>query len=303
MMNQRGWVLWVFLAVACGGKSRADGSSTSGAGDTGAGAGNASGGAPSTDSSGAGNAGAGNASAGNAGSCPDNSSEPVEGAACPAPGMSCPGYGALSCPLTAVCSAESKWRINCPSTMMFGPCSCPHHDYGRAPNEHRRAAIGCSHTRAASITTPGANCLTLDGGSTCPNSECSQDSDCVNSALGDNGRCVQRGPLPGSTCSYDTCFADSACAAGSVCQCREPSDSVDANYCTTPSTCRIDADCGDSGYCSPSQSHEWCGTFYACHTPNDECLNDSDCGTGMRCDFDTNARHWVCGNLCGPVPL
>jgi len=279
-MNKRSLVLWVFLAVACGGKSRGDDTSSSSAGQAGA--------------------VAGNAGAGNAESCPDNlpSSEPSEGAACPTPGLSCPGYGSLSCPLTAVCSADSKWQINCPSTMAFGACSCPHHDYGRAPDAHRATANGCSHTRAAGISRPGGACPTSDGG--CPG-ECSQDSDCVNAELGANGRCVQ-GVGGTLACSYDECFADTACAKGSACQCREPSGSVDANYCTTPSTCRVDADCGANGYCSPSQSHEWCGTFYACHTPSDECVNDSDCGADTHCDFDMSVKHWVCGNLCGGRP-
>lgn len=140
-----------------------------------------------------------------------------------------------------------------------------------------------------------------DGGEMCP-SECRQDSDCMNDALGENGRCVGRGAVNGFRCSYDTCFADSTCAEGSACQCRESSDSVDSNYCTKPSDCRVDADCGENGYCSPSQSHEWCGTFYACHTPNDECVNDSDCGTNTYCDFDTTVNHWVCGGLCGLPP-
>ena len=99
-MNKRSWVLWVFLAVACGGKSRGDGTSSSSTGQAGA--------------------VAGNAGAGNAESCPDNlpSSEPSEGAACPTPGLSCAGYGSLSCPLTAVCSrtrsgkstVRRRWR-------------------------------------------------------------------------------------------------------------------------------------------------------------------------------------------------
>jgi len=283
------WILSVFLAVACGGKSRGDGSSTSRGGGTATVAGSSSGGAASTS-----NAGTGNASAGNGGSCPHSKPAPDEGSACPTPGLSCPGYGTLSCPLTAVCGLDSKWQINCPSTMIFGPCSCPHHDFGRVPNEHRATASSCSHARA-----PG---LEAADGSTLPNSECSKDADCMNAALGDNGRCVQSSPVPGHVCSYDACFEDSACANGSVCQCRQPTDGVAANYCTPTSNCRIDADCGDNGYCSPSQSHEWCGTFYACHTPNDECLNDNDCGTNLHCDFDDNAKHWVCANLCGPVP-
>ena len=115
-MNHRGWVLWLFLMTACGGRSRADGSSSSSAAQAGA--------------AGAGNAGASDAGAGGAPGCPDNlaSTEPTEGAVCAVPGMSCQGYGTLSCPLTAVCSADSKWQIHCPSTMAFGPCSCPHAD-------------------------------------------------------------------------------------------------------------------------------------------------------------------------------
>ena len=179
--------------------------------------------------------------------------------------------------------------------MLFGgSCSCEHPEGGGPPNEHRAMAIGCSHTRAASLTTPS--------GEPNPIGDCNQDSECVNGALGDNGRCVQLGPIPGYSCIYDTCFTDSACAKGSVCQCREPPGSVEANYCTTPSNCRIDADCGDNGYCSPSQAHEWCGTFYACHTPNDECTNDSDCDPSTHCDFDVNAKHWLCSNECGFAP-
>ena len=296
MMRQVSWVLSILLAVACGGRSRVDGNATGGSGDTRAGAANASGGASGAGSSGAGSSGAGSSGAGNTGSCPD--SEPSEGASCPSPGVSCNAYGSLSCPETALCSADSKWRINCPGGSMLGACSCPHHDYGHPPNEHRATAVECSHTRAASLPTPNGNC----GGATCPNSDCSQDSDCVDGAQGTNGRCLQRGPLAGLTCSYDACFADTACVNGSVCQCREPLDGVEPNYCTA-GNCRIDADCGMNGYCSPSQAHEWCSTFYACHTPNDECTNDSDCGADTHCDFAMTEKRWVCANLCGPVPL
>ena len=284
MMNHRGWVLWLFLAIACGGKSRDSGGSSSAAGQSGA------------------SAGTGNANAGNAGVCPDGSgSEPSEGAPCPSAGMHCSGYGSLSCPLTAVCSADSKWQIHCPATPLFGPCSCAHPDDARIPDEHRATASECSHTRAASMPTPPAECLMPDGTLMCPG-ECSRDSDCMDSALGKNGRCLVQGPPPRFGCSYDTCFADSACETGSVCQCRESADSVDGNHCTQPSNCRVDADCGENGYCSPSQAHEWCGTFYACHTPDDECLNDSDCDSDTHCDFDSKAKHWLCTDLCGFAP-
>jgi len=108
--------------------------------------------------------------------------------------------------------------------------------------------------------------------------------------------------VPGYTCSYDTCFTDADCEAGAVCRCRENPDGDEANYCTHASNCRVDADCGPNGYCSPSQAHEWCATFYACHTPSDECTNDADCGPNTHCDFDSDAKHWVCANRCGPVP-
>jgi hypothetical protein len=183
--------------------------------------------------------------------------------------------------------------------MIFGPCSCPHPISARVPTDHRAAPLpACSHSRAASPTSPDGTCATADAG-ICPGSQCSQDSQCLS---GTNGRCLQSGPIPGLACDYDTCFSDSDCALGSVCQCRGPSDGLNANYCTKQSNCQVDADCGVNGYCSPSQAHEWCRTFYACHTPDDQCLNDSDCPAGTHCDYDEAAKHWVCDNRCGPVP-
>jgi hypothetical protein len=293
-MNKCAWLFGVLLVVACGGRAQSDGNSGTGAGQAsaGTGAGNTAGGAPSTGASGSGHAGGGDDGAGAQASCPDNlpSTEPSEGAPCPLPGLSCPGFGSLSCPLTAVCSADSKWEINCPSTMLLGPCSCPHHDFGHVPTEHRATAAVCSHTRAPGLAIPDGFCT-----GTC---QCEQDSQCTS---GTNGRCVLRLPSP-PLCSYDECFSDSNCGSGSVCQCRAPLDGHDANYCTPASTCRVDADCGANGFCSPSQSHEYCGTFYACHTADDDCVNDSDCAVDSHCDYDTMAKHWVCGNLCGGAP-
>ncbi|MES1179162.1 MAG: Dickkopf N-terminal cysteine-rich domain-containing protein [Myxococcales bacterium] len=295
MMHRGGWIFCALLLVACGGRSRnEEGTASAGGGSSSTGSGGAG-------SGGAGSGGASAARAGSAGSCPDDSAEPSEGAACPAPGLSCPGYGNLACPLTAVCNASSSWEVHCSSMMLFGPCSCPHPDPDRVPKEHRAAALTCSHTRAPNIEPGESGCVTSDG-SPCPNSQCNHDSDCTDATQGANGRCVETGPIFGFSCSYDTCFADADCGNGSVCQCREPADSVTANYCTAPLDCRVDGDCGVHGYCSPSQAHEWCGTFYACHTLDDECTDDSDCGSGTHCDFDRNAHHWVCGNLCGAVP-
>jgi hypothetical protein len=54
--------------------------------------------------------------------------EPTEGAVCASVGTACPGYGSLSCPETATCGADGKWRVTCPETA-FGAdaaCTCAH---------------------------------------------------------------------------------------------------------------------------------------------------------------------------------
>lgn len=67
------------------------------------------------------------ASSDSGGSCP--AVEPVDGVACTSPGVSCAGYGALSCPETASCDSTSHWRITCPK-LAFGSdattCGCAH---------------------------------------------------------------------------------------------------------------------------------------------------------------------------------
>jgi hypothetical protein len=75
------------------------------------------------------------------------------------------------------------------------------------------------------------------------------------------------------------------------------------NVCV-PSDCRVDADCGPGGYCSPTVSSS-CGAFYGvqgyyCHRPGDACVNDSDCAAGTTgpapyCAYDTSVGRWVCG--------
>jgi hypothetical protein len=131
---------------------------------------------------------------------------------------------------------------------------------------------------------------------------CMQDSDCTKGA---NGRCQGTGPIAGLECSYDECTTDQDCPTASACECRPDSSSQIANYCTKPGTCRVDSDCGAGGFCSPSQAGQWCGTLHYCHTPQDTCLNDSDCasdGIFPGCNFDPASGHWACGGGCGPVP-
>jgi hypothetical protein len=63
----------------------------------------------------------------------------------------------------------------------------------------------------------------------------------------------------------------------------------------------MDADCGDGGYCSPSWSPP-CGSSvqFECHTPNDECVDDTDCGppgTSAACTYSQSLAHWVCASV------
>jgi len=161
----------------------------------------------------------------------------------------------------------------------------------RVPQNHRPAATACSMTRA-----PGPSTITAG--------QCKQDSDCVDTTKGQNGRCVfsRIGPI----CSYDECFDDSTCLS-KVCLCRPGGETVatqQANHCLLEGNCLTDGDCGAGGACSPSFST--CGSYsgvvaYYCHTPQDTCLDDADClgadggfgGPGY-CMFSPEGGKWIC---------
>jgi hypothetical protein len=69
-----------------------------------------------------------------------------------------------------------------------------------------------------------------------------------------------------------------------------------------PGDCRVDTDCGPCGWCSPTSGA--CGSVvgYYCHTPKDQCINDSDCldaGLGNACGYDTSLGYWRCIFLPG----
>ena len=69
-----------------------------------------------------------------------------------------------------------------------------------------------------------------------------------------------------------------------------------------PANRRVDADCGAGGFCSPtwfSAFGRWRVDGYYCHTPMDQCRDDSDC-TGQtiagptRCSYSVEAGVWSC---------
>jgi hypothetical protein len=184
---------------------------------------------------------------------------------------------------------------------------------GRVPQEHRASSEQCPQMRA-----PGSPCT--DGGlPPLPAAmACNQDSDCT---MGLNGRCLNvpvtlpSGPTVepitgfycGTDCSYDECLSDVDCPVGVPCACRFPSIYGSPNTCLIASRCAIDAQCGPPGFCSPSPVVGVADRayFYFCHTPNDTCIDDSDCVSppagpfepqGL-CEFDTASGSWSCRYL------
>lgn len=165
----------------------------------------------------------------------------------------------------------------------------------RVPLRHRATATACPSTRPASMCDPGVG--------SGPPLMCRSDSECT---AGTNGRCVGN-PHDGCRCNYDACSTDGDCM-NAACECRLASrGAAGANVCI-PGNCRVDADCGVGGYCSPTLGS--CGDYgglvgYYCHTARDECVDDADCATvldggflGQRpyCMYSQEVGRWVCSN-------
>jgi len=187
----------------------------------------------------------------------------------------------------------------------------------RVPLRHRPSSTSCPVGRGPA-RAPGDAC-SLDSGYT----DCMHDEDCAD---GVNGRCVSALPLACATrCSYDTCADDTSCPNGEPCECRPDESAAGSNSCVSGGNCRVDADCGSDGYCSPSHVGELCdcprpelcgpgghcepgpcacgdacGHAYYCHTPDDACIDDSDCAPAT-CNYDTFEKRWTCAT-CWALP-
>jgi hypothetical protein len=132
---------------------------------------------------------------------------------------------------------------------------------------------------------------------------CTSDSSC---AAGTNGRCLHPGGGPAADCfcTYDTCVHDTDCPGGQICACHGSPYTRSGNTCVK-GNCRVDADCGASGYCSPSALAASCGenlAAYYCHTAGDLCVDDSDCpaasgGEIAACVYSTRDSRWECDEL------
>lgn len=154
----------------------------------------------------------------------------------------------------------------------------------RVPTAHRPEAASCVGVHAppepSGTSTRGA---------------CTKHADCTQ---GKNGRCIHGigGAYNYYSCVYDQCDTDADCDPGKVCFCTVS----DAARCLSVGKCRTDADCGGGsyGYCSPSTGMD-CGGYhtidsYHCHTPQDTCIDNSDCTGTDYCNFDTYDGRWKC---------
>ena len=157
-----------------------------------------------------------------------------------------------------------------------------------APKYHRPAATVC----APSTSTGSSACK--DHG---PSGSCKTNADCT---AGTNGKCdIAGGGAFICACFYDTCTSDSECSTGGPCACQGSPYQFESNGCAPAGNCRVDADCGASGYCSPSGGAGCSGSIagYYCHVAADECVDDADCKSTSgptACTFDKTKKHWAC---------
>lgn len=149
----------------------------------------------------------------------------------------------------------------------------------RVPSKHRAS----SPPRCSTAKVRGDPQRMARGG-------CTRDANCTK---GKNGRCAPESyeAPTRDRCYYDACWADADCAPNTACECGSGS-AIDPHVCVE-AACRIDTDCGAGGYCSPSP--DGCGQVasWRCHTPDDACVDDRDCGNEL-CAFDEGRAHWAC---------
>jgi hypothetical protein len=162
------------------------------------------------------------------------------------------------------------------------------------PENHRASGAPCTDPAPPGNITCGADCPDT------PFFQCGSDSDCT---AGRNGRCIGPGGPARSYCAYDACASDAECTNSQPCACHGSTYANPWNNVCAPGNCRVDADCGAHGYCSPAPSLGECSgrlAGYYCHTPDDTCINDSDCETGKISTYSTASKRWACD---GPIAV
>jgi hypothetical protein len=118
-------------------------------------------------------------------------------------------------------------------------------------------------------------------------STCGSDDDCTEHANGHCSHYMVKG-IRWDSCNYDQCYTDADCGGTAVCECSDFE-----HRCMRWSNCRVDADCGDRGWCAPSYDYRMNLQGYYCRTLADRCIDSSSCD-GMPCAFDDRERVWSC---------
>jgi len=153
------------------------------------------------------------------------------------------------------------------------------------PVQHRGSAAVCAPNPHAGHEPLGPAAHAVGS------AECHVDADC---SARPNGICSEKYVGQGDfsiVCAYDECMSDADCNGG-PCIC---GGSAAVNDCGG-GQCKVDADC-NGGYCSPSQDEcNWHVGGWFCHTADDECTDDKDCGSDFDdyCWMDPKKRHWAC---------
>jgi len=146
----------------------------------------------------------------------------------------------------------------------------------KSTSQGRPVAVAC---------TPVPADLTPDAGSL----SCSTDADCA--AIDAFEHCFH------GKCGADQCLSDTDCSNGDVCRCwtDQRGNAIFGNSCV-PAGCRVDADCGPGGSCSPTFGNP-CRTVtgYQCHSAADTCHSNGDCcGDTPVCDYQPELGHFAC---------
>jgi hypothetical protein len=103
-------------------------------------------------------------------------------------------------------------------------------------------------------------------------------------------------------CSFDACVVDADCGSNAACICGDDgmytggNASIHPNICV-PGDCRVDADCGPAGFCSPTSGYCGVPESYHCHRSADRCVDaEKDCAScGEDCVYSPAVGAFTCG--------
>ena len=123
--------------------------------------------------------------------------------------------------------------------------------------------------------------------------ECHSDGDCTENAY---GYCVPGNEQYGTTptpnrCAYG-CTVDVECDEGSICVCTETRGEC------RPAGCGTDGACGPDSLCAEYAPGCQKASGFSCLAPDDECVVDEDCDSGLVCGTRTDGTRYCTLGYC-----